>query len=698
MARPLVGRDEMKQIRAEDRFLFRLARGQSQGRLQLGEAALKFEKLGGPGELGFSSAGAYAKERLSLTPGFVASAKRLAKRLPALPKLRESYVSGKIGESMVELLARHGVRDPSREEELLELSTVDGVTVHAVRDVLGFDDPEDAAEGDPWLRRVTLDDTVPFEAAALAEATRMLDGYLNGYDGSDWFEHAIAEAKQSMPGVFEGETARSIEQALAELRERVAAGCDRNDREEERAERKLPQNDKERGDFPEPEPLPDDVAGLDALLRRVAQRLASRDLLLGKHASDFFRKAHWKKLGYATDRQYCRERLGMSRSAAWRRIQLARRCALLPAVAEALSSMDIGFETALLLVQVAVPKTQAAWLERAKRRTFKHLRQEVQAVKTAARLSGDDADLQPPTDEQMRDFEDLERHVLGGELMAETLGDAALDPDPDAEIGIEAAPPAAPIPISASTTKPAPIPISAIEPPPNGGAEIGIEGIRWRPWSEVGKDAGDGEGGVVHIGRQGAEKLREALANRRPEPAPLPDPPNPFDELSDDDRDAWCALIEAEKRNGGREARFRTRTYEDVALTYRIASRAYERLGMPGELLSAMCIGYWMTWLAQLRVPYSKWDPIHRRDRMCCASPGCENKLLTLHHILMRALGGDDRWVNLLSLCFGCHLKNIHERKSLQVFGEAPDALTFVFGKKPFMVVKGRDKRAATTA
>jgi hypothetical protein len=83
---------------------------------------------------------------------------------------------------------------------------------------------------------------------------------------------------------------------------------------------------------------------------------------------------------------------------------------------------------------------------------------------------------------------------------------------------------------------------------------------------------------------------------------------------------------------------------------------------------------------------------------MRCASPGCEGTLLTLHHVLMRMLGGDDRWTNLLTLCLVCHLDNIHERGSLQVFGEAPDALTFVFGKKPFMVVKGREKRAATGA
>jgi hypothetical protein len=423
----------MGQIRAEDRFLFEVARGQGQGRLQLGEAALEFEALDGPRELGFSSFGAYARERLSVRPSMVASAKRMAKRLGEMPRLRAAYLGGEVGESMAELLARHGVRDPSREAELLELVRVDGVTVHAVRDVLKSDDPEDAAEDDPWLRRVTLDDTVSFEAAALAEATRILDAHLNQYDGGDWFEHAMAETRLSIPGLFEGETAQHIERALVELRDRVLAGRERRDAEEERAEAELPANETERGDFPAPEPRPDDVAGLDALMRRLCARLASRDLLFGRHASDFFREARWKKLGYGTDRQYCRERLGMSRSAVWRRIRLARQCAVLPGVGEALSSMDIGFETACLVAGVATPATEAAWLDRARRRTFKHLRQEVQAVQVEARLSGRGGDLAPPTDAQIRDFEELERHVLTGDLMGEALegpesgGDAEID-------------------------------------------------------------------------------------------------------------------------------------------------------------------------------------------------------------------------------------------------------------------------------
>ena len=50
------------------------------------------------------------------------------------------------------------------------------------------------------------------------------------------------------------------------------------------------------------------------------------------------------------------------------------------------------------------------------------------------------------------------------------------------------------------------------------------------------------------------------------------------------------------------------------------------------------------------------------------------------HHIVMRMLGGDDRWENLLTLCDRCHLQNIHESGSLAVTGAAPSGLTFAEG------------------
>jgi hypothetical protein len=160
--------------------------------------------------------------------------------------------------------------------------------------------------------------------------------------------------------------------------------------------------------------------------------------------------------------------------------------------------------------------------------------------------------------------------------------------------------------------------------------------------------------------------------------------------------DEIAAAVQARrKRRTKGEVDLRIRTHVDVARLYRAARERYRRLGEPGTFLVALCVWFWETWIHQLRQARAKWDAVHVRDRWRCASPGCTRTLCTLHHILMRILGGDDRWENLLTLCDRCHLKNIHERGSLDVSGAAPYGLTFVFGAERVFVVRGREKQTA---
>ena len=57
-------------------------------------------------------------------------------------------------------------------------------------------------------------------------------------------------------------------------------------------------------------------------------------------------------------------------------------------VTDALQQGHIGFEAAQLIARIATPTTERAWLDRATRRTFKHLREEVQAVEMLTRFAG----------------------------------------------------------------------------------------------------------------------------------------------------------------------------------------------------------------------------------------------------------------------------------------------------------------------
>ncbi len=84
-----------------------------------------------------------------------------------------------------------------------------------------------------------------------------------------------------------------------------------------------------------------------------------------------------------------------------RRIALARQVEDMPAVGQALENGTIGFESAMLVLRVAGKgrkKRELArqWVERASVRTAKHLREEVEVVESAVRLTLSDEDLEPP--------------------------------------------------------------------------------------------------------------------------------------------------------------------------------------------------------------------------------------------------------------------------------------------------------------
>lgn len=71
---------------------------------------------------------------------------------------------------------------------------------------------------------------------------------------------------------------------------------------------------------------------------------------------------------------------------------------------DAIQQGHIGFEAAQLLARIATPDTEQAWVDRATRRTFKHLREEIQA---------------------------LERSIPSGELLRNNSGSHAEEPTGD---------------------------------------------------------------------------------------------------------------------------------------------------------------------------------------------------------------------------------------------------------------------------
>ena len=96
----------------KDAELARLTRCEAQFRLRMGELLDALFELGGHHELGFSSFDAYVAERCDRSGAWGRETRALANHLREkdLQTIRKAILSGQIGASMAELLARHATR------------------------------------------------------------------------------------------------------------------------------------------------------------------------------------------------------------------------------------------------------------------------------------------------------------------------------------------------------------------------------------------------------------------------------------------------------------------------------------------------------------------------------------------------------------------------------------------------------------
>jgi uncharacterized NAD(P)/FAD-binding protein YdhS len=153
---------------------------------------------------------------------------------------------------------------------------------------------------------------------------------------------------------------------------------------------------------------------LDREIRRLCSELSERDLALGILAENARKTEVWRRLGYASEAQYARERVGVSLSSLKARRILAARSARVPALALALASGRLGYEASYLLSRVVTTSTAEEWIRRAEARTIKHLREEVEAAELLIRMQ--QRRDQPPLDERsLEELFELERCIVSGE-------------------------------------------------------------------------------------------------------------------------------------------------------------------------------------------------------------------------------------------------------------------------------------------
>jgi hypothetical protein len=84
-------------------------------------------------------------------------------------------------------------------------------------------------------------------------------------------------------------------------------------------------------------------------------------------------------------------------------------------LAGALERGELGYEAARLVAGVATPRTVKTWVARAKERTLRHLREEIDAAELLSRWS-ERSTVVPPSDEDVRRVEELERAVVAGRI------------------------------------------------------------------------------------------------------------------------------------------------------------------------------------------------------------------------------------------------------------------------------------------
>ena len=421
-----LARAELERLDAE---AARLSRGAATLRLALGRVLLELARRGGQHELGFSSIEGYVLERVERGATWARESLALAKKLEALTEVRAAVEGGRIGWSMAKVVAK--VASPDDEVAwllLAERSTVREMQAlgRAQRAKSKGESGDESEKGRE--RFTTLSLTMNREELALFECARLVVKRVAGWESLHLVMEALVDEATSSLEVPAGQRCTPLLEETAGDAQRawVAQRAQWREESEIRCEPRVREHVPV---APLAEPECVDFAGesfeaIDAKLRALAHELATRDVTIGRLLNRFYAADGWRRLGYATSAQYVRERLGSCETSIKEKRKLARRMESMPALAKAVGEGELGYEAALLVCGVATRETEKEWTERAKRRTLKMLREEVNAAGMLARWF--DMPQLPPSEETMQMIEEMESRVLSGEAFEDGAAGAEL--------------------------------------------------------------------------------------------------------------------------------------------------------------------------------------------------------------------------------------------------------------------------------
>lgn len=121
-----------------------------------------------------------------------------------------------------------------------------------------------------------------------------------------------------------------------------------------------------------------------------ALRAAVRDMDEARHRAvlwfaDIQKRGLFRELGYSNMSAYASVELKFSKTRTGDFLRLAAKLEELPRVRESLAAGDLGYTKAVEIIKVATPKTEAAWVQKARSTGRRELARKVQQLKNRAR-------------------------------------------------------------------------------------------------------------------------------------------------------------------------------------------------------------------------------------------------------------------------------------------------------------------------
>lgn len=698
-------------------------------RLAFGEALNALDRRLGYREFGFSSISAYATEYTGKPKRWVAESRALAASLECLTTLRRQLLAGRLPWTRAERLAKlverslasHDIANADAVRALrpaLELSWFFRSSRFTCRGLNAqlqslSESAHEASFNDKW-RYLTL--TIPTEDVWwFRAAARTFRRVAERNDLDAFLEALSAEthntlACESVTGESEGLSARDRWRAkLDEWRTQAEHLC-------EQAGHALPRPRgsnalRESSCWPAPDELRSwSLLALNEHIIALAKQLHVNTTALGRCADRLHRVEAWRRLGFASPGHYARDRLGVSLSSLKQKRALARRLVALPHLAHALDAGQLGSVAASLIARVATPKTERRWVERARQRTVKHLREEVSFVERILRSRPNHPGW-PPTPEIMRAELALRGEILSGRLSSEPDSDAAqvagaaecvhserqryqkqID---DYAVGADTRCAAqyrrqyhSNAPIASAFAALVTVDATAEQATCHGSSEQGT--CATHEHTDLQQNSLETSPAPSPAARQ--TSVYENPVNsgvscyRRAPYSCAADPP------------AAPARARSPRVSGDGlrlgSVRLRVRVCERTLLLYREVARAFARAHPTRPLLRSLCEHFLSVWnpVVARRRPH-KYEHIFERDAYTCTSPVCFRHDVTPHHVRFRSKGGGDEPENLTSLCVWCHLDGVHGGR---IRAEPrPDGIHWTIGRLAPLRVTNRD-RAAT--